>query len=276
MILNRYGRERLLYRLSQSAQHERFILTGATLFESWTGKAYRPTRDVDLLGSGSSDVADLVRTFKEICAVRVEDDGLVFLPHSVRGEEIREPQDYPGVRLKLLAKLEAAEIDLQVDIGFGDAVNPDPQLMTLATLLDFPAPSVRSYPKETVVAEKYEAMVRFGMANSRMKDFYDILILARDFDFDGDPLSVAIKRTFDCRKTALPVDEPIALTNEFASDVAKKQQWNAFVGKIGEAEISKELGAVVDNIRTFLWPPAKAAAQSLVMKKRWSAGGAWT
>ncbi len=275
-MLNRYGRERLLYRISRSAHRERFVLKGATLFESWTGKAYRPTRDVDLLGFGANNVADLVRTFKEICAVRVEDDGLVFLPQSIRGEEIREPQDYPGVRLKLLAILDAAEIDLQVDIGFGDAVNPDPELTTLSTLLDFPAPSIRAYPKETVVAEKYEAMVRFGIANSRMKDFYDILILAREFDFEGDPLSVAIKRTFDCRETALPVDEPIALSGEFAADAAKRRQWSAFVGKVGDLHISKELGPVVDNIRAFVWPAAKAAAQSLVLKKRWKAGGPWT
>jgi len=275
-MLNRYGRERLLYRISQSAQKERFVLKGATLFESWTGKAYRPTRDVDLLGFGSSNVADLVRTFKEICAVRVEDDGLIFLPQSVRGEEIREPQDYPGVRLKLLALLDKAEIDLQVDIGFGDAVNPDPALTTLSTLLDFPAPSIRAYPKESVVAEKYEAMVRFGIANSRMKDFYDVLLLARGFDFEGDPLSVAIKRTFDRRKTALPVDEPIGLSEEFATDAGKKRQWNAFVGKVGDLHVPKELGPVVDNIRTFVWPPAQAAAQSLVLKKRWRAGGPWT
>lgn len=180
------------------------------------------------------------------------------------------------MRIKLLAMLEAAEIDLQVDIGFGDAVNPDPELITLSSLLDFPAPSVRAYPKETAVAEKYEAMVRFGIANSRMKDFYDLLILARDFDFEGDPLSLAIKRTFDRRKTALPVDEPIALSAEFATDVAKRRQWNAFVGKIGDRHVSKELGPVVDDLRTFLWPPAKAAAQSIVLKKRWSAGGPWT
>ena len=202
-VLTRYAIERVLYRLSRSAHADRFVLKGAMLFELWTGQTHRSTLDVDLLSEVSNDVDRLLAVFREVVAAEVEDDGLVIDPASVRGEQIREDQHYQGVRLTATATLAGARIPLQIDIGFGDAVVPGPQQAEYPTLLDSSPPRLWVYPKETVVAEKFEAMVSLGIANSRMKDFYDLYVLSERFDFDGDLLARAIAATFARRRTAL-------------------------------------------------------------------------
>ena len=210
-VLINYGLERLLYRLSRSRYRDRFVLKGALLFAVWSELPHRPTIDVDLMSATTITTAELTSIFSAICATPVEDDGLTFLPGSVRGEEIRETHAYAGVRLKMLAKLGNAHIDLQVDIGFADAITPGPVTLEYPSLLGFPAPRLSAYPRETVVAEKLEAAVSLGMQNSRMKDFYDLWIMAREFEFEGAVLSHAIRNTFDRRKTAIPADEPVVL-----------------------------------------------------------------
>lgn len=180
-LLSRYARERLLYRLSISEYQARFILKGALLFTSWTGSPHRPTRDLDLLGHGPTELALLEKAFREVCLVEVQPDGLEFQSDSVDGERIKEGENYEGVRLHLKVLLGNARIVLQVDVGFGDRVVPKPEDIDFPVLLDFPAPHLKSYPRETVVAEKFEAMVKLGMLNSRMKDFYDLWILSESF-----------------------------------------------------------------------------------------------
>lgn len=174
LVLTRYALERLLYRLGNSRYHNQFLLKGAMLFAVWGGAPHRPTRDLDLLGFGPNDLPQVQAVFQNICQVPVEPDGLKFLPDTVRVSEIREDQEYQGVRLPFDAKLENAIIPIQVDIGYGDAVTPAPQEISYPTLLEFPAPQLRAYPIYTVVAEKFQALVLLGIANSRMKDFYDI------------------------------------------------------------------------------------------------------
>ena len=275
LVLMRFGLERLLYRLSQSDYAGEFVVKGAMLFLAWTGEAHRSTKDLDLLALKSASIPHLEGVFRRVAEIAIEDDGLVFLPDSVTAETIRENDIYQGVRVSIEARLGNARIPLQVDIGFGDAVTPKAGKILFPTLLEFPAPKVAAYPKETAIAEKFEIMVKLGVANSRMKDYFDIWTLCREFDFDGEVLSAAIRATFRRRKTALPAEFPVALSQEFYDEPTKQRQWGAFTKrgrlKVAEADLAK----VVAMIRQFLGPAANAAANDLVFKKQWSKGGAW-
>src|SRR5205085_11881243 len=259
--LSRYARERLLYRLSTSDYRERFVLKGALLCSYWAGAPHRPTRDLDLLGRGEPDVALLDDGFRDLCRVEAEPDGLTFLEESVRGEKIKEEEEYEGVRLRLTATLGNARIPLQVDVGFGDAVVPPPEEVTFPTLLGMPAPRLRAYRRETVVAEKFEAMVKLGMLNSRMKDFYDVWELSWRFDFEGGVLSAAIRATFERRGTPVPAETPLALTPTFCDDAQKRAQWDGFLRKSRIDAAGKTLGEVAESVRDFVMPPALAARQ---------------
>ena len=225
LVLIRYAMERLLYRLSRSMHESTFILKGAILFTVWSGHPHRATKDIDLLGTGEPDLGRLAQIFRDVCSLSVEDDGIVFEATSVTAARIKEDADYEGVRVRLTGKLGSARLDLQVDIGFGDAVTPTPKTIDFPVLLGSPAPRLRAYPRETVVAEKFEAMVQLGIANSRMKDFFDLSFLARTFEFDGTVLTKAIVATFARRGTSIPVEEPLAFTKTFAEDPQKKAQW---------------------------------------------------
>jgi predicted nucleotidyltransferase component of viral defense system len=223
-VLTRYALERLLYRLSRSNEGKNFVLKGAMLFQLWTGTSHRPTRDLDLLSAGAPAVPRLEEVFRQVCGEQVEEDGLRFLATSIKGEQIKEQDEYQGIRIRGEAKLGNAKIPLQIDIGFGDTITPGPLEIEYPTLLDFPAPKLLAYNRETVIAEKFQAMVNLGMANSRMKDFFDVWSLARTFAFDGQPLSAAIAATFQRRKTDLPAEMPLALSEEFADDRTKQTQ----------------------------------------------------
>lgn len=262
--LTRYALERLLYRLSVSPHRNDFTLKGAMLFAAWTGEPHRPTWDVDFLGRGEADIARLRDIFAEVGQVEVDDDALR-VDKSVRGELIREEQRYGGIRLHMRARLGNARIALQVDIGFGDAVIPGPVDIVYPTLLDQPAPNLRAYPRETVVAEKLEIIVSLGIATSRAKDFYDLWRLARDFSFDGSLLVKAISATFTRRGTPLPKENPIALTSEFSSDRAKQTQWRAFVKK-SRLDASLALEAIIEELARFLLPPLGAAASNALFE----------
>jgi hypothetical protein len=203
LILTRYGIERLLYRLSRSAYADRFLLKGAMLFRVWNDSSHRPTRDVDFLGYGLAETKDLEGIFRELCSLPVDTDGLIFLPLTVNAQPIREEAVYGGIRVTLEARLENAKIPIQCDIGFGDAVTPEPEQVEFPALLDFPAPQLRSYPTYTVVAEKLEAMVLLGEANSRMKDFYDLWFLSQHFEFDGNTLVAAGASPIVAKKAGL-------------------------------------------------------------------------
>ena len=256
MVLTHYVLERLLYRLSQSAHREHFILKGAMLLTKWFTDPLRPTQDLDLLGFGEPDPDMMVATFKEICALPF-DDAVVFDIEAMEIDRIREDLEYGGLRLKTNATVDSARVRVAVDIGFGDAMEPGPSEMVLLVLLDFPAPRLRVYARETVIAEKFQAMVALGRANSRMKDLYDIWVLSRTYDFEGDNLPRAIAATFVRRKTEIPSELPDALTSAFAEDVSKQQQWGSFV-----EDVAFQPGAFADVIRdlaAFLMPVAAAA-----------------
>ena len=272
-LLTRYAAERFLYRLSRSEYRTRFVLKGAFLFVLWEGHLHRPTGDLDLLGTGKQDIQALVDIVRQICNTGVPDDGLTFLSETVEGHLIREDQENEGVRIVVRAVLGSARVRLQIDVGFGDAVTPEAEEAQFPTILDSPAPCLPIYPKETVIAEKLEAMVDLGMANSRMKDFYDVLYLTRRFEFDGRLLSEAIKATFQRRRTRLPDEPPLALTDRFGSDEAKSAQWRAFLSRAGIAD-QTDLKGAIDELRFFLLPLLSAVASNTEFNQIWS-DGAW-
>ena len=191
-VLTRYAIERFLYRLSVSQHADGFVLKGAMLFQLWAAEPHRATKDVDLLGTGDSSLERLTEVMSSICAVVVPEDGLTFDPAAVSADRIKEDQEYEGVRVTCPVRLGNARLRLQIDVGFGDAVTPPPVRMDFPTILDFPAPVLKVYPRETVVAEKFQAATTLGMQNSRMKDFFDLWILSRDYTFDGETLVRAI------------------------------------------------------------------------------------
>jgi predicted nucleotidyltransferase component of viral defense system len=256
LLLTRYALERLLYRLSKTKYRERFVLKGAMLLTTWIKTPFRPTGDLDLLAFGDADPEAMLAIFREICAVDLN-DGIVFDLESFAVDRNRDELEYGGLRIKANATIDGAKVRVVVDIGFGDAVEPEIKELDLPVLLDQPSPHLRAYPCETVVAEKFQAMVVLGRANSRMKDFYDIWELSRVYEFDSNSLAKAIKATFDRRKTDIPAEPPDALTAAFANDAAKQQQWTSFVQGI-EAE-APSLATIIADLSMFIMPFAKVA-----------------
>lgn len=271
LVLVRYGIERLLYRLSRSSHAEKFLLKGAMLFAIWADGTHRPTRDVDFLGFGPKDDEELKAIFAELCQLGTEPDGLTFLPDTVAATPIREEAVYPGTRITLEARLENARIPLQVDIGFGEVVTPAPDEVDFPALLDFPAPHLRAYPVYAVVAEKLEASVRLGEANTRMKDFFDLWFLSRKFSFEGELLKDAVTRTFARREMTLPAAVPVAFTLEFAA--LKTTIWAAFLRR--NALTAVDMTVALEAIRFFVWPVMEAAAQTSAFNQSWIPGQGW-
>lgn len=250
LMLTRFALERLLYRLSISTWSDQFLLKGALLFDLWFDQPQRPTRDIDLLGFGSTELAHLRAVFRDICGQSCE-DGIVFDQTSVRVAEIRKDANYDGVRITLLGVLDNARCAVQVDVGYGDAVTPAPERVLFPLLLDdLPQPALRAYPVYTVVAEKYQAMVSLGIANTRMKDYFDLWILAQHAEFDRNTLSQAIAATFERRGTLLPIDAPLGLSVAFAGDPVKRQQWKAFLSK--NKLMAPDLSEVITTLQNML------------------------
>lgn len=275
LLLVRYAIERFLYRLSQSPYADRFILKGALLFWVWQTPIHRPTRDLDLLGFGSSSPTAIAEVFQQICLTDVESDGLVFDLDSIQIQEIRADQEYRGQRVDLLARLGPARIPVQIDIGFGDIVSSVVVKTNFPTLLDFPAPRLRMYSKETVVAEKLHAAVELGMANSRIKDFFDLWTLSRLFDFDGRVLSLAIQTTFDHRQTPFLSVSPLALTPEFGQHPDKIKQWQGFLRRNRLDAGGVDLPDIITALAAFLMPPLLAAGKGQALAAHWPADGPW-
>jgi len=272
-LLVRFGNERLLYRLSLSSYQKSFMLKGASLFAIWLGEPHRPTKDMDLLGFGKNDIPTLENIFREICAIDGE-DGLEFSADSIKGAEIRAEKTYQGARITLLAFLDGARIPLQIDIGFGDAVTPKSVMETIETIIDLPKPKLRIYPKETVIAEKFEAMVKLGIGNSRMKDFWDVQFLIKNFSFDGALLQKAIKATFTNRQTAVPHVFPIALTKVFTENSEVITDWKGFI-KRGKITSDTDLESVIESLRDFFMRIIEAESQNTVLDKNWTFQTGW-
>lgn len=179
---------------------------------------------------------------------------MIYLSDSLKAEKIREDMEGNGVRITLVGLLHHARIPLQIDVGFGDVITPSPEGIVYPTLFGGPNPLLKAYPRYTLVAEKIEAMVRLGHANSRMKDFYDIWLLSGMFSFDGEVLRKALKNTFDQRRTAIPKSTPAAFSTAFSGDSRKQMQWKAFIQKsVPDIQVGT-LSTVVAAVSSFLSP----------------------
>jgi predicted nucleotidyltransferase component of viral defense system len=269
VLLVRFTLERLLYRLSISKHREQFVLKGAMLFALWEPEMHRATRDLDLLGFGRSTPERLADIFRELCNLEVEADGVDFDSRSVRCEDIRAQDEYAGIRVKLRATVGKAMVPLQVDVGFGDALPVAPEEITFPVMLGMAAPKLRAYSRETVVAEKLEAIVKLGMLNSRFKDYFDLHYLAQKFPFDGALLVKSIAGTFARRGTAFPEGLPAGLTPMFGTDPAKIRGWQAFWRKTGPKAAAPTLEAVIQLLIEFLEPPLDAAAKGKPLTATW-------
>jgi hypothetical protein len=270
ILLTRYALERLLYRLSVSDHRDQFVLKGAMLFVAWVADPFRPTRDLDLLGRGENGSDAIAEVFRAICAQTVADDGVIFDIVGLKASAISDDREYSGVRVRTAGLIAGARVPIQVDIGFGDAVTPQPIEIDYPTLLDHPAPHLKAYPVETVVAEKFEALVKLGIANSRMKDFYDLWLIAQTFEFRQAGLTQAVQRTFERRGTRLPIGVPVGLTAEFAE--TRSVQWRAFLGRDRMAAAPIALAVTVGDLRAFLMPLVSAYDLDYI----WPPGGPWS
>lgn len=274
LVITRYALDRLLYRLSSSAFKDRFVLKGALLFTHWTGQVHRPTRDLDLLGIRKFERPELDSVFVDLCNMEMQ-DGLVFQADTIKVEPIREDQLYGGERVTLKAKLGSAVIPLQVDIGFGDVVTPEAEIVEMPTLLGMLPAKLRAYSKETVIAEKVHAMAVLGLSNSRMKDYFDVWYLSRHFPFEGAILVKALSATFKRRTTEILDATPTGLTTTFTDDPDKQKQWRAFVARSVPEHETMKLSDVVSSLREFLVGPLDSARTKSPFTKHWGSGNAW-
>lgn len=276
LTLQRYAAERFLYRLGASEHRNEFVLKGAMLFALWGGSLYRATRDLDLTGYTDDDVKKLVPIIQRICTVPCSEDGLAFLPDTVRAEPIRDESEYHGYRIRLLATLDTARVSLQIDIGFGNAIHPAAQDLEYPTLLDTPRPNIRAYPREASIAEKFHAMVVLGAINSRYKDFYDVYVLAKHFDFGGADLARAIAATFERRRTPIPDAQPEALTSAFYANAKRVAEWRRYLDRNDLPGVPRDFAAVGQAAQAFLSPVWNALATGRAFGEIWPKAGPWT
>lgn len=274
-VFQYFAMERFLYRLSQSPHADKFVLKGALMFSVWHAPSTRPTKDIDLLGRMHNSVDAVVAVIRDICNHEVEPDGLVFDAAALDGRAIKEDADYEGVRVVFPCRLQNARVQMQIDIGFGDVVVPGPTMTSYPTMLDLAAPRLYGYNRETVVAEKFEAMVKLGQLNSRMKDFYDLWTLAREFEFAGPVLCQALRATFEKRQTKLPSTIPTGLAPAFAADPTKQTQWDAFLKRSRVTSPGTDIADVVQVLGEFLLPPMYALANSQPFDQYWAPKGPW-
>jgi Nucleotidyl transferase AbiEii toxin, Type IV TA system len=273
-LLQHFAIERFMYRLSSTPQANRFILKGALMFPAWSGRASRPTMDIDLLGRIDNNPNTIVTAMREACNAVVQADGMTFEAQTVTATRITEGAEYGGVRVRIKGRLGNARFHLQVDVGFGDVIIPGPIRIEYPALLDFPPPVLNGYTRESTIAEKFHAMVKLGVLNSRMKDFYDIWMLSRMFCFAGATLADAIGKTFENRKTPITPD-PIVFEMSFAEDHGKDVQWRAFVRKTNLTDAPASFVDVAGCIKAFLLPVVGSLAEKRYFRSTWNPPGPW-
>lgn len=273
--LQRYAAERFLYRLGVSPHRERFILKGAMLFIHWAPLIHRPTKDLDLAGYWENDAASLEAAFRDMCSIACPTDGLEFDLATLTIEPIRDGAEYHGFRIRLNALLAGAVIPFQVDVGFGDAIIPEPSEIVYPVLLDAEPPRIRAYPREASIAEKLHAMVSHADVNTRYKDFYDIYLLSSRFSFEGATLAESISATFSRRKAAMLSAWPVALTPGFYADASRAEQWRRYLSRSNLTDAPPDFGAVGERVIGFLQPAVLAVSTGEAFRPSWAAGGPW-
>ena len=278
-VLQRYAVERFLYRLSASDEVDRFTLKGAALLRVWTGQELRPTRDVDFLARGARDEAAIRTALRAVCGIPCREDGVVFDPVTISTTSIRIDQPDGGLRVRIRGSLGRVRLAVPVDIGFGDVITLGRREEDYPTLLDLPAPRLWTYPRETMVAEKFHAMASLGDRNSRVKDLWDVACLARRFAFDGDTLRTAIAETFRHRGTPLTGGRPTALLASYYDDHEARergQRWRELRRQIGtDIDGPNRLVEAGEELRRFLGPVCDSLIEASPFTQAWPAGGPW-
>ncbi|MBU4346888.1 MAG: nucleotidyl transferase AbiEii/AbiGii toxin family protein [Candidatus Omnitrophica bacterium] len=274
-VLQYYGMERFLYRFSKSKYANKFVLKGALLFTVWQIPERRTTLDIDFLARFDNQVANIEKVMRDVCNVTVDPDGLIFDAKTVKGQKIKEDADYEGVRVKFVGFLDRSRIPMQIDVGFGDIVYPKTKMIDYPVILDFPKPHLKGYPAESVISEKFEAMIKLGLLNSRMKDFYDIWLMMRQFDFNGTDITEALKKTFKHRKTDLPERKPLFAEEIYDEKSDRQTLWMAFLSKGDIKHAPDKLAITAKEIENFLIEPIGALNKGLKFTKEWKAPGPW-
>lgn len=276
LLIERYALERMLFRLSNSSHVHRFILKGGLLVSLWASDAYRPTRDADMLAYGDPKPEGSKDIFRELCTLESEADGLTFDPNTVTDQAIKEEQKYGGTRIVITSLLMDIKIRVQFDIGFGDAVYPEAQIADYPTMLaGLTSPKLNVYPRETVIAEKFETLIVRGLDNSRMKDYYDLWFLLHTFDFDGTTLARALQATFERRRTPILQKVPIGLSEQFYSNDEKLKQWNAFLQRNSVKQQPGNLAEAIKDISQFILPIYMAYAKGEPFIEIWNPSKGW-
>ena len=273
-VLQHFAIERFLYRLSKSPHADRFILKGALMLSVWGGAGSRPTKDIDFLGHIDNSLDYIAEAMSEVCETNVEADGMLYDGDSVAATRITEDAAYHGVRVRLKAALGKARISMQVDVGIGDVLFPEPQGVEYPALLDFPRARLKGYAMESSIAEKFQAMIVLGILNSRMKDFYDIWMLSRTYDFEGEALAGAIEKTFEARNTELTAEATV-FDPSFANEAGKQAQWTAFLRKSNLGDAPSSFSEVVHAVGSFLRPVVRVLAEGGAFDLTWKAPGPW-
>lgn len=274
-VLQYYGMERFIYRFSRSEYADKFILKGALMFTVWQVPQRRTTLDIDFSSTYDNQIVTIEKVIRDVCKVSVAPDGLVFDSQTIKGRKMKEDADYEGVRVKFRGFLERARIPMQIDVGFGDVIYPKPKTINYPVILDFPKPHLKGYPAESVISEKFEAMIKLGLLNSRMKDFYDIWLMMRQFDFDGPKFAEALKRTFKHRKTPIPQNKPLFAEEIYDGGSDRQILWKALLRKGDIKHVPEKLNIVTKTIEEFLIKPLNAIKNEQNFEKKWNAPGPW-
>lgn len=274
-VLQYYGMERFLYRFGRSKYADKFVLKGALLFTAWQVPQRRTTLDIDFLGRYDNQVVSIESVMKDVCDVVVEPDGLVFDAKTVQGRKIKEDADYEGVRVKFIGLLQRSRIAMQIDVGFGDVIYPGTRVIDYPVILDLPKPHLNGYPVESVVSEKFEAMVKLGVVNSRMKDFYDVWLIIHQFNFDGLNLTGALKKTFDHRQTDIPNGKPLFVQEIYNEESDRQALWKMFLMKGDIKHAPEKLSTIAKEIEGFLIEPLSALNKRIKFSKEWKPSGPW-
>ena len=273
-LLQYFAIERFIYRLSESPHADKFILKGALMFAAWHGPAFRPTMDIDLLGKIENSLEVITAAIKDACLVDVEADGISFNAETMEAVRITENAEYEGVRVRVHGSLGNARVSIQIDIGFGDVIVPHASTVSYPVILDFPAPELKGYTMESTIAEKFQAMAKLGVLNSRMKDFYDIWVLSRTFNFKGRILAEAVEKTFEKRNTPVTLDAAL-FDPSFGKDGDKNIQWQGFIRKTKLINAPESFEKVFGSVKLFLEPLVASIVEQRAFNSNWIAPGPW-
>jgi Nucleotidyl transferase AbiEii toxin, Type IV TA system len=273
-LLQYYAMERFLYRLSVSTHRDKFLLKGALLLQSVDNNLARATKDIDFIATFLAREDRLKSMLIDCVNTPVQDDGVGFDAKSITISEIQRDTRYCGFRVLIKGKIDTAQIGVQLDIGFGTSIIPGPMEISYPSLLDFEAPKILGSSLECAIADKFEAMVSRGDANTRLKDFYDIWIITKNRSFVFEDVCRAIAETFHYYETEIPISLPICLSTDFYRDPSTENRWRTFL-KRSRLNEGLELSTVIEQIFNFTIPVCDFVNNRGKQYQTWSHAKHW-